>query len=98
MASSRLALGAAPSDLCVIAREVARQHRLWHIPFIGVPWAAIRDSPPQRARTGRGAGALPTAQHLPHMAQLTDFMRFQVHADISAIAVHADISAIAVHA
>ena len=64
----------------VIAREMAR-HRLRRIPFIGVPRAAIRDRPPQRAQQG--------VQHLPHMAQLADFMRYQVHAAIPAVAVHA---------
>ena len=59
----------------VIAREMAR-HRLRRIPFIGVPRAAIRDRPPQRAQQG--------VQHLPHMAQLADFMRYQVHAAIKA--------------
>ena len=28
-------------------------------------------------------------QHLPHMAQLADFMRYQLHAAIPAVAVHA---------
>ena len=51
----------------VIAREMAR-HRLRRIPFIGVPWAAIRDRPPPRVQQG--------VQHLPHMAQLADFMRY----------------------
>ena len=64
----------------VIAGEMAR-HRLRRIPFIGVPRAAIRDRPPQRAQQG--------VQHLPHMAQLADFMRYQVHAAIPAVAVHA---------
>ena len=50
------------------------RHRLRRIPFIGVPRAAIRDRPPQRAQQG--------VQHLPHMAQLADFMRYQVHAAI----------------
>ena len=71
---------AAPSLSVVIAREMAR-HRLRRIPFIGVPRAAIRDRPPQRAQQG--------VQHLPHMAQLADFMRYQVHAAIPAVAVHA---------
>ena len=41
----------------VIAREMAR-HRLRRIPFIGMPRAAIRDRPPQRAQPG--------VLHLPH--------------------------------
>ena len=48
---------------------------------IGVPRAAVRDRPPQRVQQG--------VQHLPHMAQLADFMRYQVHAAIPAVAVHA---------
>ena len=40
-----------------------------------------RRRPPQRAQQG--------VQHLPHMAQLADFMRYQVHAAIPAVAVHA---------
>ena len=67
-------------------------HRLWRIPFIGrcTPWAAIRDRPPQRAK--HGAEHMSTClQHLPHMAQLADFMRLphEVHAAIPAVAVHA---------
>ena len=53
----------------VIAREMAR-HRLRRIPFIGVPRAAIRARQPHRVHQG--------AQHMPQMAQLVDFMRFQV--------------------
>ena len=30
---------------------------------------------------------MPRVQHLPHMAQLADFMRYQVHAAIPAVAV-----------
>ena len=62
----------APS-LWSLPPEMAR-HRLRCIPFIGVPRAAIRDRPPQRAQQG--------AQHLPHTAQLADFMRYQVQAVI----------------
>ena len=54
----------------VIAREMAR-HRLRRIPFIGVPRAAIRARQPHRVHQG--------AQHMPQMAQLVDFMRFQVY-------------------
>ena len=64
----------------VIAREMAR-HRLQRIPFIGVPWAVIRDRQPQRAHQG--------VQHLPRMTQLAaDFMRYQVQAAIPAVAAH----------
>ena len=41
----------------------------------------ICDRPPQRENQG--------AQHLPHMAQLADFMRFQVHAAIPTVDAHA---------
>ena len=54
----------------VIAREMAR-HRLRRIPLIGVPRAAIRArQPPQAPQEGR---------HMPQMAQLADFMRFQAY-------------------
>ena len=49
--------------------------------LIGVPQAAIRDRPPQRAHQGM--------QYLPHMAKLADFMCYQVHAAIPAVAAHA---------
>jgi len=54
----------------VIAREMAR-HRLRRIPFIGVPRAAIRARQPFRAPQ--------EARHMPQMAQLADFMRFQAY-------------------
>ena len=54
----------------VIAREMAR-HRLRRIPFIGVPRAAVRARQPFRAPQ--------EARHMPQMAQLADFMRFQAY-------------------
>ena len=72
----------------IIAREMAR-HRFRYIPFIGVPRAAIRDRPPQRAHQGLQASRGCSTCDLPHMAQLADFMRFLVHAAIPAVAVHA---------
>ena len=42
------------------------------------------------AKSVKYLGALPQgAQELPHMAQLADFMRYQVQAAIPAVAVHA---------
>ena len=38
---------------------------------------------------GNAARPAEGVQHLPHMAQLADFMRYQVHAAIPAVAVHA---------
>ena len=50
--------------------QLAR-HRLRRIPFIGVPRAAIRARQP--------LGAPQEARHMPQMAQLADFMRFQAY-------------------
>ena len=54
----------------VIGREMAR-HRLRRIPLIGVPRAAIRARQPLQAPQ--------EARHMPQMAQLADFMRFQAY-------------------
>ena len=47
------------------------RHRLRRIPLIGVPRAAIRARQPLVAPQA--------ARHMPQMAQLADFMRFQAY-------------------
>ena len=82
VAKSCVAMREVPRRTVAMALDLGARASCLHRCAPGTSRApAIRDRPPQRVQQG--------VQHLPHMAQLADFMRYQVHAAIPAVAVHA---------